>query len=129
MRKSDLGRYAIVPEWLLQAGVSGNAIKVFVVLALHANRDTDGSWPSRRKVAADCSVSVDSVDRGVKELVEMGAIAVAPDFGPDEKDRTSNTYVVFYAPPGSRTDAATSSRIDAARASRKAAAVTRTSGN
>lgn len=31
--RTDIGRYAIVPEWLLDSGVSSNAIRLFACLA------------------------------------------------------------------------------------------------
>lgn len=102
---SDLGRYAIVPEWLLDTDVSANAIRLWAVLAAKfADRESDVAYPSRARLATDLHKSIDTVDRAVRELVECGALAVQARFD-DEGDPTSNAYYLRFSRPGSRTDA------------------------
>lgn len=98
--------FAIVPEWLLyEAGVSDRAIRLYAVLARHA--DGKGrSCPSRQRLAELLGCSTDSVDRAKNELVEAEALRVV--HRRDEAgDRTSNDYWLLSDAPGSRTAAAT----------------------
>lgn len=116
--KSDVGRYAMVPEWLLDTHISSTAVRLFAVLAAkYADRDTAEAHPRRRTLAGDIGASVDTVDRALKELETVGAVTVEAR-NTDEGDRDSNTYTLAYARPGSRTDAVTPYRTDAAGGSR-----------
>jgi hypothetical protein len=108
--RTDIGRYAIVPEWLLDSGVSSNAIRLFACLASkYADRDGQ-CYPGRKRLAEDLKVtSTDTVDRAAKELVAVGAIAIT--HRPDD----TNVWELRFVPcghlaagerPPSRTDAA-----------------------
>lgn len=98
---SDIGPFAMVPEWLLDAGVSGNAIKLFAVL--HRHEGEGGIYPSRKRLAAKMGCSVDTVDRVIKELAEAGAITI--QHRRDEHgDPATNFYVLHFVRPGSRTN-------------------------
>lgn len=114
--RSDIGRYAIVPEWLLATDISANAIRLFAVLAAkYADRD-GVAYPSRRRLREDMGgVSLDTVDRSVSELVKIGAITVESRRSEDG-DPASNLYTLHFVrsgqgvldlPIGSRTHAAT----------------------
>lgn len=111
--RSDIGPYCIAPLWLAES-VSANALKAFVIIAAaHADRNTGEGFPSRKRWAAECSFSVDTLDRAIKELESAGALSKEPRqtaFG----DQDSNVYTVQFLRPGSRTDAATPSRTGAA---------------
>jgi hypothetical protein len=120
--RSDIGRYGIVPEWLLATDVSANAIRLFAVLAAKY-ADREGlAYPSRRRLREDMGgVSLDTIDRGVADLVRIGALSVEARRS-DDGDPTSNLYTVHFVrsaqgvldlPIGSRTVAATGSRKDA----------------
>lgn len=120
--RSDIGRYAMVPEWLLATDVSANAIRLFAVLAAKY-ADREGlAYPSRRRLREDMgNVSLDTIDRAVADLVRIQALTVEPRRS-DDGDPTSNLYTIHFArssqgvldlPIGSRTVAATGSRKDA----------------
>jgi hypothetical protein len=111
MSKSDIGPFAIVPEWVAH-GVTPGAVHLFVELALHANRNTNEAWPSRSRLAKRLEVSVDTVDRRMAELVGIGA--VKKTLRRDERGPHSSLYLVAYARPPLGTDAAPPSRTDAA---------------
>ena len=49
VRASDY--FAIVPEWLLHAEISGNAVRLFAILHRYANSRLE-AWPSRKTIAA-----------------------------------------------------------------------------
>lgn len=92
----------MVPEWLIDSGVSGNAIKVFSTLAAKfADRDTGECEMSHRRMADSAGLSVSTTRRALEELVEQHAVVVTnqtkPEFG-----TTFNTYTLFFSRPSSR---------------------------
>lgn len=120
--RSDVGPFAIIPEWLLMAGVSGNAIRLFAWL--HRHDGAAGCHPSRQTLASEMGCSRDTVDRVLRELVEAKAVTIAHRMS-ESGDLTSNEYHLWLAAPerrGDRTDAATGGGTDAATCSRTDAA-------
>ena len=69
-------RFAVVPEWVLDADISDRAYRLYGVL-LRYGHSSGHRMPSRATLAArlhkDCP---DTVDRALKELVGIGAVAV-----------------------------------------------------
>lgn len=110
-------RFAIVPEALAFSAASDGAVRLYTVLARHAD-DEGLSYPARSRLAKLCGCSVDSVDRRIRELVDGGWLVVEPR--KDDGGQRSNHYRVLRVP--SRTSAAPSSRKDAAPPSRVGAA-------
>ena len=90
-------RFAIVPEWVLDAGVSDVAFRLYVVL-LRYGQSSGQRMPGRKLLAARLHKrSTDTVDRALKELVAVGAVVV-------ERRRTgrtnlTNRYHVMTSPP------------------------------
>ncbi len=69
-------RFAIVPEWLLDADVSDCAVRLYAVL-LRYGHTSGARMPSRALLARRLKKgSVDTVDRAMKELVALGAVTV-----------------------------------------------------
>lgn len=105
---SDIGPFAILPMWVLEAGVSGNAVRAYAILASYANRETGEAFPSRKTMAKRLGVSVDTIDRGIKELEEAQAVTVAyryedPSDEAAGRRQTTNGYIVRFArPPGGK---------------------------
>jgi len=96
---SDIGRYGIIPEWVLLTAESPRAIHLYAVLAcFHADRDTGESYPSRRTLAAEMGVSMPTVDTAVGELKRIGALEVTPRKA-KAGDSTSSGYLLHYALP------------------------------
>lgn len=90
-------RFAIVPEWLLDAAVSDAAVRLYAVL-LRFGQTSGARMPSRRLLAGRLRRSTDSVDRAMKELVAVGAVVV-------ERRRRgrlnlTNRYLVRSTRPG-----------------------------
>ncbi|MDX6256641.1 MAG: hypothetical protein QOJ11_2975 [Frankiales bacterium] len=133
-------RFAIVPEWLLDADISDAAIRLYAVL-LRYGQSSGARMPGRATLARRLRKrSTDSVDRAMRELVEIGAVHIQHRYAGGQ--RLTNLYqlkAVRGRPDeegGSRTFAATPSaepavpsvpvegggRTDAARGSRNAAA-------
>lgn len=126
MRVCAEERFAIVPEWVLYADISAQAVRLYAVLARYADQSNRAN-PSRRAIAERMRCSRDTVDRALRELQTIGAVRVVPQVS-EHGDRTSNLYVLAVRPPsrtdaptppqecgnGGRTDAATGGRTDAA---------------
>ena len=135
---SDIGPFTIVPAWIIRAGVSDRALRLFIALGMYANQQHE-AFPSRRTLANDLRSSPDSVDRAVKELAAIGALDVESRRD-SAGDRTTNLYrLKFSEPPQvaevaaplrppSRTAAATGSRTPAARVAAPVRHRTRSTG-
>jgi hypothetical protein len=110
-------RFAIVPEWLLDADISDAAVRLYAVL-LRYGQTSGARMPARSTLAARMrKKSTDTIDRAMRELVELGAVVVQNRF--DGGQRLTNKYLVRTSRPrrdeesgGSRKNAATP--IDAA---------------
>lgn len=96
---SDVGRFTIVPEWLLnQNGVSGTGIALYCVLGLYADYATGKAHPSRKLLAERLGQSVSTVDRCLKELERVGAVSRFERFTP-KGDRDTNGYHLHRVSP------------------------------
>lgn len=87
--------FAIIPEWVLDADVSANAVRLYGVLNRFAN-SRGHAWPSRKTIAEKMRVSVATVDRAKDELVDIGALTVEPRTTPSG-DPSSNLYILHIA--------------------------------
>jgi hypothetical protein len=123
-------RFAIVPEWLLDADISDAAVRLYAVL-LRYGQSSGSRMPSRATLARRLRKrSTDSVDRAMKELVGIGAVRIEHRYAGAQ--RLTNAYHVRTSRPprneppgptdrGSRKSAATPTqaarggRTDAAR--------------
>jgi hypothetical protein len=102
------GAFAIVPEWLLDAQVkdkngtkpiSDRAIRLFAVLARHADKDGTGATPSKRKLAERLGCSQSTLYLATQELIEVGAVKVkARTRANGDKGQTSNEYILQPIP-------------------------------
>jgi hypothetical protein len=91
--------FAIIPEWVLALPVSSNAIRAYCVLRRFADNTTGECYPSRKTLAMRSRLSVSTLDRSLKELVDNGAITVLPRKN-TQGDWTSNLYTVRSLPNG-----------------------------
>ncbi|NJD65647.1 MAG: hypothetical protein FIB00_10450 [Chloroflexi bacterium] len=74
--KDDGRRFAQIPEAVLYADVSGNAVRLYGILQRHVARRTP-YHPSRAELAALSRSSIDSVDRGLRELAKSGLVVIS----------------------------------------------------
>lgn len=88
--------FAIIPEWLLHADISANAIRLYGILNRYANSNGH-AWPSRKTIAAAMKCSTATVDRARDELVDAGALTVHQRLS-DAGDPTSNLYILHTRP-------------------------------
>jgi len=121
---SDEGYFAVVPEYVLDADVSPQAVRLYAVLRRYADQRTLRCHPSRETLAGRLHVSSPKVvDRASKELVEIGVLEIIPRWidsrGPEGiekvvyshapgRHRTSNGYRIKHHPGvgrGERNDA------------------------
>jgi len=89
--------FAIVPEWVLMADVSANAVRLYAVLNRYANSQ-GRAWPSRRTLAEALRISASTIDRAKDELVDIGALTVESRTTP-AGDYTSNLYILATSSP------------------------------
>lgn len=115
--------FAVVPEWIVYAEIGPQAVRLYAALARHADKETGHAHPSRRRLAELLRCSADTIDRALKELVEVGAITVEAREIEGTKERTTNDYIVHVMPTRSRVDAATGGGTDAGTGGRTDAAV------
>lgn len=92
--------FAIVPEWVLYADISPQAIRLYCVLNRHANKEGKAT-PSRRRLAKLLGVKDEKVvDRALSQLADLGAVEVHHRRNPDApREFTSSEYVVRQTPP------------------------------
>lgn len=91
--------FAIVPEWVLSLPVSSNAIRVYCCLRRFADNQTGECFPSRKTLAMRARLSVSTLDRAMKELVDFGAVEITPRKNANG-DWSSNLYTVRSVPKG-----------------------------
>lgn len=91
--------FAIIPEWVLNLPVSANAIRTYCCLRRFADNMTGECFPSRKTVAMRARLSVSTLDRAIKELVQYGAIEITPRKNASG-DWSSNLYTVRSVPKG-----------------------------
>ena len=97
-------RFAIVPEWLLDADVSDAAIRLYAVL-LRYGQSSGARMPGRATLARRLrKKSVDTIDRALRELVAIGAVTIEHRF--DGGQRLTNRYHLHAHRPGHAPDAA-----------------------
>jgi len=100
---SDVGTFAMVPEWLLESGVSTGAVTLFAILACYANSKTKICWPSRTLLASRLKVSPNTIDRWKADLVAVKAISIRQQNTPTT-GQTSNKYYLLYRDPLHRSE-------------------------
>lgn len=114
--------FAIIPEWLLFADISPQAVRLYGVLRRYADRD-GSCFPSRKRLASDLRMeSTKPVDRALKELVYIGAITIQHRHT-EQGDLQSNLYTVLSVPIGGDEKLSTSPLYGPHGSSRKEATV------
>jgi DNA-binding Lrp family transcriptional regulator len=90
--------FAVVPEWLIYSGVSAQAVRVYCVLARHADKDTTKSFPSHNRIAKLIGVSNSTVRNALKELIDLGAVVVEHRYDKESGHQKSNNYYLINSP-------------------------------
>ena len=92
--KSDV-YFSIVPEWVIDAPISAQAVRVYAVLCRYADKDDGTCFPSIRTLAERIHVSESTIKRAIKELKTIGAIKSQKRFDKATGEQTSNLYTVM----------------------------------
>jgi len=95
---SDTGRFAIIPEWILCSEIGGTALRLYGVLALHADYDSGRTKILRKTLAKKVGCSVDTIDRALKELDDIGAVDSTHQYR--ENKQEPNLYRIYRVKPG-----------------------------
>ena len=115
-------RFSVVPESVADhevSGLSANAVRLYAILDRYGNSEGAVACPSRATLAKRCGISVDTVDRVKRELVDAGLLEVV-NRRHEKGDPDTNEYrlhregVAAELRPPSRTGAARGSRTGAA---------------
>ena len=91
--------YAMIPGWIFGRGLSTTAIALYVLLAEYGTyRGETGTYeecrPSRATMARRLGVSVETVKRGLGELVDSGAVTRRARIDPASGARLPSVYTV-----------------------------------
>jgi hypothetical protein len=114
--------FAIIPEWVLYADISPQAVRLYGVLRRYADRD-GSCFPSRKRLASDLRMeSTKPVDKALKELIAIGAIT-SEHRHTEQGDLQSNLYTVLSMPMGGDEKLPTSPLFGPHGSSRKEATV------
>ena len=89
--------FAIVPEWIVLADISSNAIRLYALLNRFANSQ-GRAWPSRKTLADLMRTSTATVDRAKDELVTIGALEIEHRLNASG-DPSSNLYILTTSSP------------------------------
>lgn len=96
-------RFAIVPEWIIDAEISDCAYRLYSVLLRYGQRSGQ-RMPGRATLARRLQKSTkDTVDRGLKELVGIGAVVV--ERRRRGRQNLTNRYHLMSTPPSARRQA------------------------
>lgn len=93
--------FSMLPTWLLKSGMSDKAMRVYLVLANRADRQTGQTWPGRSLIAKESECSLRTVDRALEELIGLGAISKRQR-PVDGSYFQSSIYTVHKMPPETR---------------------------
>lgn len=81
-----------LPHWILDSGASGGAAKLYCIIAMFAHDDNRTHRITRVTLAEVMRTSTRTVSTYLKELVELGAVTVIPQF--DGPKRSGSVYVL-----------------------------------
>ncbi len=96
---NDDGYYAIIPETVLYAGISAQAVRLYCVLRRYADKGTLEAHPSRKTLAMRLNASDPKVvDRATQELVALGVLTVFQRWVDDEGKFTFETKGALARP-------------------------------
>jgi len=87
--------FAAIPYWILELGLSSEAVHLYAVLIRFSNWTSHQGYPSRKRLADCMKVSIKAVDRAKDELVKAGVL----DY--ERRHNKSNYYTVITSKPSS----------------------------
>ena len=93
--------FALVPLWMVDhPDITPIDVAVYVSIKRHADQQGE-AYPSRARIAELAKLSVDSVDRSVKRLIDVGVLEKEVR-RKKNGEPTSNLYTIHEEPEGYR---------------------------
>lgn len=90
--------FAIVPEWVIDAPISAQAVRLYSVLNRYSNKDDATCFPAIKTIAKRMHTSESTVKRALTELKDIKAVLVEARYNKATGEQTSNLYTVMYTP-------------------------------
>ena len=90
--------FAIVPEWVIDAPISAQAVRLYSVLNRYANKDDSTCFPAIKTIAKRMHTSESTVKRALSELKGIKAVLVEARYNKATGEQTSNLYTVMHTP-------------------------------
>ncbi len=92
---SEDGYFAVVPEWILDADISSQAVRLYAVLRRYADQNTRYAHPSRKVLADRLHVSDPKVvDRALADLQRIGAVEIIARHSTEDGSQLANGYIL-----------------------------------
>jgi len=101
-------RFAIVPEWVIDAAIPDGAFRLYSLLLRYGN-GSGSRMPSRQTLARRLRRSVDAIDRAMRQLTEAGIVRV--EHRRNGEQSLSNRYHVRTTAPAGVASAASRARL------------------
>ena len=95
--QSDL-YFAIVPEWIIDAPISAQAVRLYATLHRYADKSDKTCYPAINTIAKRMQVSASTVKRALEELKDIKAITVEARYNKATGEQTSNLYTLMTVP-------------------------------
>lgn len=92
MSKFNKGEFTVVPSKTALKGLKPVLQATYFWLCDHSN-DSMESWPSRKTLAAEAGISVDTLDKALKDLVALGLIKKEERY--IDNEQATNMYHVM----------------------------------
>jgi len=93
MARFNKGEFILVPNKSVLKGMKPQLQCLFMWLCEYSDIDDSTCYPSRKRLASDCGVSLRTIDGYIKELIEAGLISKENRFSDNEK--LTNLYTVL----------------------------------
>jgi hypothetical protein len=101
LRWQNIGKFAVVPLWLLEhpaVRTNAHAVRVYAILHARCGNPEGRLWIKQDKLAADLFISLDTVQRALAALREAGALRTVPRSRSDGS-RSSLEYRLIHERP------------------------------
>lgn len=85
--------FFIVSNHIFELGLKPIPFAVYCCLLKHRDGKTESCFPSRKKLAELCNISLQSVDNALRELEAVGLVERQARYG-SNGSRTSNCYII-----------------------------------
>ena len=106
-------RFYLASKVIRELQLSSKAINVYDYLCMCVNKDSE-CFPGKKKIGVQCSISVASVTRALRELEKAKMIETIARFEPHKHNRqTSNIYHVYETPQIDIAEASSLEPLDA----------------